>query len=149
MSISTSTLMPEVRQMIESGPMAHLSTVNADGSPHVTVVWLGIDGDDIVTGHMARHVKLDNMERDPRVVLTFEGPHDQGIVDHGVYLVPYVRLHAHASIEKTERASVVLNRLAKVYMAPDAAPAPPIPGYIVRYSIDRVGGVGPWGATAH
>jgi hypothetical protein len=33
--------------------MAHLSPINADGSPQVTVVWIGLDGDDLVTGHMS------------------------------------------------------------------------------------------------
>ena len=42
----------ELRDLIESGPMAHLSTINADGSPQVTVIWIGLDGDDLVSGHM-------------------------------------------------------------------------------------------------
>jgi hypothetical protein len=33
----------------------------------------------------------------------------------------------------------------KVYVPPEAEfPAPKKPGYIVRYSVERVGGVGPW-----
>ena len=53
----------ELRDLIESGLMAHLSTMNADGSPQVTVVWIGLDGDDLVSGHMSRYVKLRNIER--------------------------------------------------------------------------------------
>ncbi len=30
--------------------MVHLSTVNPDGSPQVTVIWIGLDGDDVVSG---------------------------------------------------------------------------------------------------
>ena len=33
----------ELRQLIESGPLAHLSTINPDGSPQVTVIWIGLD----------------------------------------------------------------------------------------------------------
>jgi PPOX class probable F420-dependent enzyme len=140
-----SKLPQELRDLIESGPMAHLTTLNPDGSPHVTVVWIGMDGDDIVTGHMSRHVKLDNMERDPRVVLSFDGPRAEGVLDHGVYLAPYATVAATAAIEETEQAPVLLNRLAKIYMDdPEVAPAPPISGYIVRYKVERVGGVGPW-----
>ena len=69
-----SALPSELRDLIESGPMAHLSTINADGSPQVTVIWVGLDGDDLVSGHMSRHVKLRNIERDPRVVLSFDAP---------------------------------------------------------------------------
>jgi hypothetical protein len=43
----------------------------------------------------------------------------------------------------------LLDRLAKVYMSADATfPAPQAPGFIVRYTVDRVGGVGPWAARA-
>jgi len=62
----------ELRDLITSGPMAHLSTINADGSPQVTVIWIGLDNDDLVSGHMAWHVKLRNIARDPRVVLSHE-----------------------------------------------------------------------------
>jgi hypothetical protein len=47
-----SQLPSELRALIESGPLAHLSTINADGSPQVTVVWIGLDGDDVLSGHM-------------------------------------------------------------------------------------------------
>ena len=73
-----SALPGELRDLIESGPMAHLSTINPDGSPQVTVIWVGLDGDDLVSGHMSRNVKLRNMERDPRVVLSFDGPRVAG-----------------------------------------------------------------------
>jgi PPOX class probable F420-dependent enzyme len=63
-----------LRDLIASGPMAHLSTINADGSPQVTVIWIGLDGDDVVSGHMSRHIKLRNIERDQRVVLSFDAP---------------------------------------------------------------------------
>jgi hypothetical protein len=43
----------------------------------------------------------------------------------------------------------LLNRLAKVYISPDAEyPGPKRPGYIVRYSVERIGGVGPWAPTS-
>ena len=42
--------LPEsARSLIESGAHAHLVTLNPDGSPQVTLVWAGLDGDDIVT----------------------------------------------------------------------------------------------------
>ncbi len=40
-----STLHPELKALILSGPMAHLSTTNADGSPQVSVIWIGLDGE--------------------------------------------------------------------------------------------------------
>jgi PPOX class probable F420-dependent enzyme len=134
------SLPPALKELISSGPMVHLSTVNGDGSPQVSVVWIGQDGDQLVSGHMSWYAKLTNIERDPRVVLSFDAPRTPGVV-----LNPYAVLHAQASVEASEDAWPLLNRLAKIYMAPDAEfPAPQGPGYIIRYSVERIGGVGPW-----
>lgn len=135
-----SGLPQELRDLVASGPMAHLSTINADGSPQVTVVWIGLDGDDLVSGHMGWRAKLGNMQRDPRVVLSFDAPRVPG-----AFLSPYAVLRAHATIEPSDGAWDLLDRLAKVYLSPETEfPAPKGPGYIVRYSVERVGGVGPW-----
>jgi PPOX class probable F420-dependent enzyme len=135
-----SSLPPELRDLIESGPMAHLSTINADGSPQVSVIWIGLDGDDLVSGHMGRYAKLRNIERDPRVVLSFDAPRAPG-----VFMNPYAVLGARATVEPGDDAWDLLNRLAKVYVAPDTEfPAPKGPGYVVRYCVERIGGVGPW-----
>jgi PPOX class probable F420-dependent enzyme len=135
-----SSLPPELRDLIESGPMAHLSTINADGSPQVSVIWVGLDGDDLVSGHMSRYAKLRNIERDPRVVLSFDAPRAPG-----VFMNPYAVLRARATVEPRDDTWDLLDRLTKVYVTPDTEfPAPRGPGYTVRYSVERVGGVGPW-----
>jgi PPOX class probable F420-dependent enzyme len=135
-----SSLPPELRDLIESGPMAHLSTINADGSPQVSVIWVGLDGDDLVSGHMSRYAKLRNIERDPRVVLSFDAPRAPG-----VFMNPYAVLRARATVEPRDDTWDLLSRLTKVYVTADTEfPAPRGPGYTVRYSVERVGGVGPW-----
>jgi PPOX class probable F420-dependent enzyme len=129
----------ELRDLISSGPLTHLTTINADGSPQVTVIWIGLDGDDIVSGHMSRYLKLRNVERDSRVVLSFDAPRVPG-----TFLNEYAVLRATATVTPDD-AWDLLNGLAKVYISPDAEfPAPKGDGFIVRYSIERVGGVGPW-----
>jgi PPOX class probable F420-dependent enzyme len=134
----------ELRELVASGPMAHLATINADGSPQVSVIWIGLDGDDLVSGHMTRYAKLRNIERDPRVVLSFDAAREPG-----VFMNPYAVLRARATIEPSDETWELLDRLAKVYISPDAEfPAPKGPGYIVRYSVERVGGVGPWASTS-
>jgi PPOX class probable F420-dependent enzyme len=135
----------ELRDLIASGPMAHLSTINADGSPQVTVIWIGLDGDDLVSGHMSWQAKLRNIERDSRVVLSFDAPRVPG-----VFLNEYAVLRARAAVQPSDDVWNLLNRLAKVYMSPDAEfPAPKGPGYVVRYSVERIGGVGPWASTSN
>jgi PPOX class probable F420-dependent enzyme len=134
------TLPDQLRDLIESGPLAHLSTINEDGSPQVTVIWIGLDGDDIVSGHMSHHRKLRNIERDPRVVLSFLGPRE-----HAAVLSPYAVLRARARVEPSDGTWDRLDRLTKVYMSPDEDfPAPKGPGYVVRYEVERISGVGPW-----
>lgn len=130
----------ELRDLIEGGPLTHLSTTNEDGSPQVTVIWIGLDGDEIVSGHMNHYRKLRNIERDPRVVLSFLGPRE-----HSAVLNPYAVLQARARVERSEATWDLLDRFTKLYMSPeDEFPAPRGPGYIVRYEIERIGGVGPW-----
>ena len=135
-----SALPQELRELIEAGPLAHLATINADGTPQVSVIWIGLDGDDVVSGHLNWYAKLRNIDRDPRVVLSFDAPREPGVV-----MNPYAVLQARATIEPSDQTWDLLNRLAKVYMAPDAEfPAPRGPGWIIRYQVTRVGGVGPW-----
>ncbi|MGI8450392.1 MAG: PPOX class F420-dependent oxidoreductase [Streptosporangiaceae bacterium] len=133
-----------LRDLIESGPMAHLSTINPDGSPQVSVIWIGLAGDDLVSGHMSWRAKLRNIERDPRVVLSFDAPRVPG-----VFLNEYAVVRARATVQPGNDAWELLNGLTKIYVSPDTEfPAPKGPGYIVRYSAERIGGVGPWAPPA-
>ena len=137
------TLSPELRELIEAGPMAHVTTLNADGSPQVSVVWIGLDGDDLVTGHLHHGVKLRNLERDPRAVVSMDAPREPG-----VFLNPSAIVHTSATVEPSDHAWDLLDRLAKIYVGPDAMfPVPRRPGHIIRYRVERVGGVGPWASS--
>jgi PPOX class probable F420-dependent enzyme len=130
----------DLRALIESGPLVHLATINADGSPQVTAVWVGLDGDELLTAHLGDRAKLRNMERDPRVVLSLQAPRKPD-----TFLTEYAALTARARIEPTDKAWDLLNDLSKTYYRPDADfPAPRTPGYIVHYTIEKIGGEGPW-----
>ena len=136
------SLLPEpLRELIESGTgLAHLSTINADGSPQVSVIWIGLDGDQLISGHMSHHLKLRNIERDPRVVISIEAPRDRD-----TFLQPYAIIKATAEVQPSDDAWDLVNRLTKIYMHPDTEyPRAKAPGYITRYTVKRVGGVGPW-----
>lgn len=139
-----SELPPELRELIDSGLLAHLATINPDGSPQVTGIWIGLEGDEIVSGHMNLSKKVRNVRRDPRVVLSFDAPRTPG-----VFLAEHAVLTATASIQEGG-AWDLLDRLAKVYVAPDFDfPAPrSSDGYVLRYTIERIGGEGPWVPTS-
>ena len=136
------TLLDEAaRKALTSGNLAHLVTLNADGSPQVTIVWVGVEDDEVVSGHLEMRQKLRNVQRDRRVAMSVEpgGRNDIGL-DH--YLV----------IEGTGRvteggAPELLQRLAHTYLGPDVRFPPfddPPPGYVLRITPERVSGVGPW-----
>jgi PPOX class probable F420-dependent enzyme len=134
--------LPEsARRLLESDALAHMVTVNPDGSPQVTVVWVGLDGDDIVSGHLGRWQKLRNVERDPRVTISLEGTEANEIgMRH------YLVVHGHGRIEGGG-APELLQRLARTYVGPNVTfppmPDPP-PGFVLRVTPERIGGTGPW-----
>ena len=139
----TVELPASARDVIESGRLAHLATVNADGSPHVTIVWVGLDGDEIVIGKLFVDQKVRNIRRDPRVSLSIEAEGDQHGMQH--YLV----------VEGTARvteggAPALLHDLAQRYIGPGTA-FPPMPdppdGFVIRVSPAKVRGMGPWGTV--
>jgi PPOX class probable F420-dependent enzyme len=134
--------LPEsARAIIESGRLAHLVTLNRDGSPQVSCVWVGLDGDEIVSGHLRDQQKLRNVRRDPRVSLTIEGTELQppGLLQHLV-------VHGRARITEGG-APELLQGLAHRYLGPDVRFPPmdaPPPGFVLRVQVERLGGVGPW-----
>lgn len=80
---------------------------------------------------------------DGPAALSFLAPRDPGAVLNE-YAVP----HARAVVQPSDGAWDLLDRLTKVHMSPDTGfPAPRGPGYIVRYSVGRIGGVWPLGDT--
>jgi PPOX class probable F420-dependent enzyme len=135
----------ELRDLIESGPLTYVSTTNADGSPHATAIWIGLEDDTIISTHMRFNAKLRNMQRDPRVVLVFAPPQQPGD-----WMSPHVVIHATATIGPLGPTGPLVTRLAKAYVGPEAEyPDETQTGHIVRYAIDRIGGIGPWAESAH
>lgn len=135
-------LRPDAKELIGSGALGHLVTIAADGSPHVTCVWVGVDGDELVTAHLnPGQRKLENVRRDPRVTLSFEGTRVQP-----PGLKEYLVVRGRARIEKGG-APELLQQLAHVYLGPEVRFPPmddPPPGVRMRIAVERVGGVGPW-----
>ncbi len=65
-------LTPEVRALFDAKNFAHVATLNADGSPQVSPVWVGYDGEHVIFNTEAKRLKTRNMKRDPRVALTVQ-----------------------------------------------------------------------------
>lgn len=134
-----------LRDLITSGCDAHLVTLNKDGSPQVTVVWIGLDGDEIVCAHLPRNQKVKNIERDGRVALSLEAR-----TKSELGLTEYAVIYGEARITQGGAAEL-LQKLAYVYIAPGVKFPPmenPPPGYITRIRVTRIEGVGPWTGKA-
>src|SRR5262245_45484168 len=133
----------EIRSLIATGPLAHLTTLNADGSPQVSVVSVGIEGDEeFVSGHLGAWQKVKNVRRDSRVALSL-----LGTGKNRLGLQEYLVVYGVARI--TEGGAVaLLEKLAKLYLGPNIEFPPEslrsTPGYITRITPQRFGGIGPW-----
>jgi PPOX class probable F420-dependent enzyme len=134
-------LTPEARDVLTAGRLAHLVTINADGSPQVSIVWVGLDRDEIVSGHLGVRQKLRNVERDPRVVLSLETGHR-----NAMGLDEYLVVRGTARVTEGG-APELLQRLAHIYLNSDTRFPPvddPPSGYVMRITPESIGGVGPW-----
>jgi PPOX class probable F420-dependent enzyme len=129
------------REVLEGPGLAHLVTIDPDGRPQVSIVWAGLDGDEIVAGHLPEHRKIRNIRRDPRVALSVETANTNEIG-----LAEYLVVHGRARITEGGAAEL-LQRLARTYLGPEVKFPPvdePPPGYITHIAVERIGGVGPW-----
>jgi PPOX class probable F420-dependent enzyme len=131
------------RLLIGSTP-ATLVTVNRDGSPQVSLVWMVVqstaDGEDeLVTAHLQEHQKIRNIRRDPRVAATVVS------TDRSGPQTPYLSIKGTARVE-AGGAPELLTELTTAIFGPGTNFPPPDapPGYLTRITIQTVGGVGPW-----
>jgi PPOX class probable F420-dependent enzyme len=135
------SLSDEALALLASDAVAIVVTLDADGSPHLSSAWVGVEGGEIVIGTLDDQRKLQNLRRDPRIALTIQSGH---INEWG--LREYVVLNGTARVTEGGAAEL-LQRLAQTYIGPDAVfpamPDPP-PGFVTRVSVERVSGVGPW-----
>jgi PPOX class probable F420-dependent enzyme len=141
----------EARALIRSNALGHLVTLNKDGSPQVSCVWVGFDEatgagnpDEVCLASLGDYQKIKTLRRDPRVVVSIETsgpPNEWG-------LVPYLVLNGTARITEGGGPEL-LRQFAETYIGPGTkfpAMDDPPGGYVVRITVDRVGGVGPWGS---
>lgn len=128
--------------VVDTAPIAHVVTLNADGSPFATMAWVDVDeGGDLLIGTLFDQRKLRNIRRDPRVTVSFESD-----VTRPPGLREYLVIDGTAVVEEGG-APELLGKLGKRYLGPDVdfppMPDPP-PGYVTRITPSQVRGIGPW-----
>jgi PPOX class probable F420-dependent enzyme len=132
-----------LRELLATGPLATVATIDPDGTPHITLSWAGFDGDELVmaTFFLLEQRKLQNLRRDPRVVVTVQAKEFSG---QGLW--PYAVIQGHVDRITEGGALDVMDRLAEHYIGPGQQyPMRDAPeGLVVHVTVDRVYGQGPW-----
>jgi PPOX class probable F420-dependent enzyme len=126
---------------IDAGVHGHLITLNSDGSPQVTVIWVGRNGSELLVAHLGAGQKIRNIEHDPRVALSIEVPGT-----NAMGLDNYAVIHGTARITEGGAAQL-LQQLAPRFLGEGVKFPPmddPPPGRVVRITPERVTGTGPW-----
>jgi PPOX class probable F420-dependent enzyme len=121
----------EARHLFEGKNFAHVATINPDGSPQVSPVWVGIEGDTVTFNTAAGRVKPRNLERDERVAVSIidqENPYEN------------ILIQGRVSEITEDGADEEIDALAKRYMDVDEYPyrQPGEVRLIVRIAPERV-----------
>lgn len=109
----TDTFTPASRAIFAKTVLAHVASLDADGAPNVTPVWVELDGDDIVINTALGRAKARNLASDARVAISLTDPDD-----------PYTNIAVRGSVVSfsAEGADEGIDRLAKKYMNVDSYP---------------------------
>jgi PPOX class probable F420-dependent enzyme len=126
------TFNDRARELLDGKNFATVATLNPDGAPHTSVVWIARDGDTVVFSVTGDRQKARNLDRDPRVSIT-------------VYDLanPYVAVDIRGRAELIDDPDRVLpNQLSHKYLGQDWPPEPEnVRRLIVRVTPEKV--VGP------
>jgi len=101
------------RELLEQPNFCFVATVRRDGTPHVTPVWVDVEGDEVVLNSAKGRAWPRNLERDPRVTLTVadrDNPYE------------YVSIRGRLASETTDGADDHINAMAKKYLGQDEYP---------------------------
>jgi PPOX class probable F420-dependent enzyme len=110
---------------------AHVATLNPDGSPQVTPVWVDYDGTHVLINTAKGRVKAKNLAREPRVALSIADPDNA---------YRYIGIQGRV-VEMTENGGDAhIDKMAKKYLGKDTYPyrAPGEVRLVVKISPDKV-----------
>ncbi|MEA2002163.1 MAG: PPOX class F420-dependent oxidoreductase [Actinomycetota bacterium] len=122
----------DVRALLSEPLFFHAATLNADGSPQVSIVWADLDGEVIRFSTAEGRAKPRNLRRDPRIAISFTPPDN-----------PYRNIVIHGrAVEVEQRGMDLIDRMARKYISQDKYPWSQ-PGEVrvdVAIEVDRITG---------
>jgi PPOX class probable F420-dependent enzyme len=101
------------RELLEAKNFCHVATISRDGTPHVVVVWVSVDGDDVLLNGAEGRDWPANLRRDPRVTLTVVNPDNP---------YEYTSIKGRAVEIAPDGADEHIDALAKKYLDKDDYP---------------------------
>jgi PPOX class probable F420-dependent enzyme len=109
----TDTFTPASRAVFEKKVLAHVASLDPDGAPNVSPVWVELDGDDIVINTALGRAKARNLANDSRVAVSLTDPDN-----------PFATITVRGTVIvfTTDGADEVIDRLAKKYLDLDRYP---------------------------
>ena len=123
----------ELKTVIDAKSYAHLTTVDPDGAPHASAMWIMRDGDRIVFNTAEGRRKWRNMQRDPRVAVSIS-PFDE----------PYKNWSIQGRVVemRTSDGVAVIDQLAQKYLSKDKYPwlTPDMVRVTVIVDVERIAG---------
>ena len=129
------TLPQSVKTLLSDKAYGHVVTFNSDGNPQVTMVWMDVDGDEVLFNTADGRKKPQNLRRDPRIIVSVQSRSDPQA---------YAVFHGKARVTEAG-ADEHIDKLAKRFLGADKYPfrQPGEKRLLVRISVDRIGGYGP------
>ena len=123
------------KQLINAKNFGHIATLNKDGSPQVSPVWIDLDGEHLIVNSEARRLKVRNIKRDPRVSVSIQNASNP---------YQYIEIRGKA-VDVTEKGGFEgIDKLAKKYMGVDKYPnnLPDDKRVVIKIEPQHVAGMG-------
>ena len=129
------SLPQSVKKLLQDKAYGHVVTYNDKGTAQLTMVWMDVDGDDVLFNTSEGRRKSQNLRRDPRIIVSVQDRNDPQA--HAVF-------YGKARVTDAG-ADEHIDKLAKRFLGADKYPfrQPGEKRLIVRISVDRIGGFGP------
>ncbi|MEI7030888.1 PPOX class F420-dependent oxidoreductase [Streptomyces pratensis] len=131
----TAALSTDLKNLLDTPVFVHIATIQPDGSPQVSPVWVKRDGDDVLISTTIGRRKERNLRRDPRVTVVVQ-PFDNPYT--------YAEIRGEATLT-TEGGQELIDELSvkysgKPYAEFNPASAEDAPRVVVRISPRKVVG---------